>query len=150
MEAELILPPPTVTEVLFQPIRARRGQTCCQVTSERPDLSERPEGRTKTLRRPGSADLVGSPSAERAEKSGGFHTSWAGTHQQPGGGGGGGGGADGWQTARVCRRPSEVPARPEEPPCSIWKARLAAACRSRADKSMLFLPVKMKVWRVAK
>lgn len=102
-------PPP---EVLFRPIRARRGQTCCQVTSERPDLiSEEPsdpreEGRT--LRRPESADLVCSPSAERPEKSGGFHTSWDGAHQQLGGGGGGGGGADGWQTARVCRVPQRV------------------------------------------
>lgn len=82
------------------------------MTSERPDLiSEEPsdpreEGRT--LRRPESADLVCSPSAERPEKSGGFHTSWDGAHQQLGGGGGGGGGADGWQTARVCRVPQRV------------------------------------------
>lgn len=102
-------PPP---EVLFRPIRARRGQTCCQVTSERPDLiSEEPSDPREeggTLRRPESADLVCSPSAERPEKSGGFHTSWDGAHQQLGGGGGGGGGADGWQTARVCRVPQRV------------------------------------------
>lgn len=36
------------------------------------------------------------------------------------------------------------------PPCSIWKARLAAVCGWRADDSMLVLRVEMKVWRVAK
>lgn len=64
-----------------------------------------------------------------------------------GGGGGGGGGADGWQTARVCRRPSEAPGCPKEPPAAYGKR---AVCRSRADEFILFLQVKMKVWRVAK